>query len=315
MSSTLRAAVSEATQANRQRYKEYYLTFCGSHAVLPLLPTAKELCMYLQYLFNNMSSIGSMENYFSGARIYIDLLYGDSSPFSSRAVVEMKRGMRQLSTHVPAQAPPIFPDQLTLICAYCDTKGVVGAVHKAAILISYYTFLRQSNVVTTIHDEVSPHVMNRADVSCSPDGLLVKVRSSKTIRHIKQQVVLPVNRLPEGSKHCPVVAYKVMLALCPGQDYSPAFHLPGGQPVTARQLQSTVRSALKTSGICTPGAYTLHSLRRGAAQKAAMHGVAVGDIQSHGTWSSDSVYTYTPRHIYSAVPHTLTRVLGITGYN
>ena len=311
MLATLQAAVSEGTQANRERYKSTYLHFCDLYKVPAMTPSSYQLCIYLQYLFNSMKAVGSMLNYFSGARTFIDLNFGDTSVFATRAVAEMKKGMVSLSKHVPSQAPPLHPDQVIAICAYFDTQGIEGHIHKTALLIMYHTFLRQSNVTSTVSDDMSPHMMCRGDVTQSDSGLHIRVRSSKTIRKLSQQVTLPVHRLPSSRPHCAVLAYLIMIRACPAPPGAPAFVMPSGAPLTSRQLLSALRRALKATGTINSTEYTLHSARRGAAQLVAAQGVDVCDVKLHGTWTSSAVYQYTPKVMYTSVPTALTNVFGL----
>ena len=310
MMNTRAAAVTDATAANRARYRDKYLVFCAEYKVAPLSPTAHQLCMYLQYLFTSMSSVASMKNYLSGARVFIDLYYGDTSGFDTRAVQEMKKGMEKLSTHVVVQAPPLFPPHITQLCYYFDSKGVEGVINKAAILISYFCFLRQSNVVSYAQDNLSPHVLMRGDIYEIPEGLCVVVRSSKTIKKKSDQVAIPVHRLEVPASNCPVTAYNLMTLICPAGPCAPAFHTPTGIPVTTQSLQKALRDGLTAIGLPNSKEFSLHSLRRGASQIMACSGVSVYDVKLHGTWTSDSVYKYTPRQLYSAVPSTMSAVFG-----
>ena len=63
-----------------------------------------------------------------------------------------------------------------------------------------------------------------------------------------------------------------------------------GVPLTTRKLTSTLREALCDTGVPHASRYTLHGLRRGAAQACAAQGVDLSAIMAQGTWQSGTVH-------------------------
>ena len=95
-------------------------------------------------------------------------------------------------------------------------------------------------------------------------------------------------------KHCPVKAITRMLTLKPAtatQD-SPLFTVPNSDvPITIPYLSGALHIMLQALNI-SPQPYSLHSLRRSGATEAYKAGVSYAQIKTHGTWSSDSFWSY-----------------------
>jgi hypothetical protein len=73
---------------------------------------------------------------------------------------------------------------------------------------------------------------------------------------------------------------------------SPLFTLPHSEvPVTISYLTGALHILLEALHI-SPQPYSLHSLRRSGATEAYKAGVGYAQIKSHGTWRSDSFWTY-----------------------
>ena len=69
------------------------------------------------------------------------------SLFSSPPLLFFKKGLCKLPNHVPKRGTPITPEQLKLILTFLKAMGYKAAVYIAALVISYCTLARRSNVV------------------------------------------------------------------------------------------------------------------------------------------------------------------------
>ena len=97
-----------------------------------------------------------------------------------------------------------------------------------------------------------PHTIRWQDIVPAPGGLQVTIASSKTIKTGAQAVAFFVPSILD-SPYCPVAAFLTR----------------PGAPLTTRELTSTLRDALLGAGLPHASRYTLHGLRRGAAQVCA----------------------------------------------
>jgi integrase len=177
---------------------------------------------------------------------------------------------------------------------------------KAALLLLYFSFLRQSNIAPKSSKKFDPtRHLATADLFFSPPGYVLLIKWTKTIQH-GRHVLLPVPAL--AHRHCPVQAIRRMLALKPthATPASPLFTLPNTDiPMTTTYLSEALQIIVQALG-ATPAAYSLHSFRRGGASAAYQAGVDYAQIKSHGIWSSDSFWGYIATSTLSAkVPKAL----------
>ena len=90
----------------------------------------------------------------------------------------------------------------------------------------------------------------------------------------------------------------------------PAFILEDGRPLTAKAFINTLRLALTTAGHPLPASITTDSIRRGGAQACAMSGSNLSAIKELGSWRSDAVHVYIPKHFIDLAPKSLSKMFG-----
>ena len=170
----------------------------------------------------------------------------------------------------------------------------MGTVYKAAYLLSFFSFLRISNLVPHTIKTYDPlQQLARADIIFAPPGALVLIKWSKTIQHKNKVRILKIPHLGT-SPLCPIRALKNLLKFNPGSSNSPLFqvqyHGTWG-PLTDTRLRKNLSIILKKLKL-ENSSITFHSLRRSGASLAFNSHVPLQDIQSHGTWTSDCVWSY-----------------------
>lgn len=250
-----------------------------------LRPSINQLAMFYQFLANTFPAPSTVRNYFSGARSWVYLHGGDTAPFVAQEMSTMAKAIKDNSTHVVAQAPPILPSHIRTICRFLDNLRIPVPAIKAAILLAYATFCRASNVVSpALNQWGGPHTLLAGDVFILNGGLQVIIRSTKTRgkNAPHSALILPT----QDFQVCPVRAwleYKRAVNPCP---LGPAFIVSPSKPLTAHTVVAIIRAALASAGVTNPGTYTFHSLRRGATQAAARAGATEEQLIQHGTWSS-----------------------------
>lgn len=218
--------------------------------------------MYVQFLANSLTSTASLKNYVSGARHWILHHGGDPSSFSSLPVADITKRLTSASAHVPAQAAPISPVNLKIICEFIDSSPSLPLCIKPCILISFVCMLIASNVISpTLTSWGGAHTLRAADIQLNPTGMLVIIGSSKTSSKARPQVlqILP----SQDPNLCPVRAlrhYAMNSVLRPS---GPAFVLPSGRPLTASPVVCVIRSALGMARRTDVMQFSMHSLRRG----------------------------------------------------
>ena len=302
--------LARGTETNRTRYAHRYVRFMYEHRLPPLLPDQYDVLQYTTRLASCKLSPGTINNMLSGAKNWVQEADGDTSAFESKALQRLKRGIARDTTHVIVQAPPIQPPVLAQIIDFLRQLGPASYAPSAALLIAYFTFVRQSNLLTpspNVWDH--PHTLRRRDVSEHRNGLRVLIRSSKTILSPSKSVFLFLPRVP-GSPLCPLDAWTRVVTWCPAPPSAPAFMSSPCTPLDQRTLTGILRSTLAALRVPNYTSYTLHSLRRGAAQACQAQGVDTAAIMGHGTWESDAVFSYIPRQAPTAAPVALAEYFG-----
>lgn len=244
--------------------------------------------MYVRFLAKSFKSPVSTKNYLAGAKTWVQSHVGNTYAFSSPQVHEMVQAILKTSNHGPSPAFPLSPNDLEIICNFIDCHSWIPKCCKAALLISYATFLRASNILSlSVTSWGGPHTLKFNDVCFSPAGLLVIIRSTKTLK-AGRPTLLEVRRVPYHPL-CPVQAWEDYVHSARPSALGPAFVLAHSVPLTARPLVKIMRTALRHAGCDYYGSVSMHSLRRGAAQAASAAGAQEQDLLLHGTWKSKQV--------------------------
>jgi hypothetical protein len=191
---------------------------------------------------------------------------------------------------------PVSIPLLHQLVQLCNQLGTWGLVFKCAILFCFFGFLRQSNVAPR-----SPQLFDvtrdtlRSDVSTSTQGLIIRLKWTKTYQGAHHPILIPLPRI-RGSQLCPTLAFQHMCTALPSTAHNTPlliYHSKGPQYtiVTTRMLAKQFNQLIHRLNL-PPSTYTLHSLRKGGATLCHSLGVPLDLIKSHGTWSSNTVWTY-----------------------
>lgn len=264
--------------------------------------------MYTRFMANSYASPSSTKNYLSGAKYWVVTHGGDPSAFSSLEVGEMVKAVISESNHIPLQAPPVFPSDLRIICAFLDGKTKFDRATKPCILISYACMLRSSNVLSpNLTVWAGAHTLLTRDVRYDNGALNILIRSTKTTSS-RNPTLLRVE--PAFSAVvCPVRAWLEYAREAPITPLGPAFVTDSGDPLTASPVVAAVRAALQAAGAPNFARVSMHSLRRGAAQVAQAGGAPTEEIMKHGIWSSPSGLAPYLKPASSEVPQIISASL------
>lgn len=290
-------AFRPGTASNHRTQIELFTTFCVYINVDHINPSSETLCLYIEYLAQNLSSPQSVANYFSGVRTLHKYLQQDCPALDSFEVSLMLRACNLTMYNRPLQRLPITMDILNHVVQATSNLGLEGKVFKCAVLFGYYGFLRQSNFsVASARDFDSTRHTCRQDIFFSPPGIVILIKWSKTSQTSQSHQLVPIPEIP-GSHLCPVEAYRDMVNHIPTvHKDQPLLVLPDHitgkyQPVTSRWLANFLDVTLETLGYDSK-LYSLHSLRRGGATESYRQSVDFLHIKRHGGWSSDAFWGY-----------------------
>ena len=191
----------------------------------------------------------------------------------------------------------------------------MGHIFKAAILLAFFSFLRISNLVPHSISGYNPlKHLSRGDLIFAPLGTNILIMWSKTLQNKDKVKVIKVPSLGK-SPLCPVAAVKQVLHRSSGNNNSPLFQIKCFDkwvPLTDTRLRKFLSKIFKILHLDSLG-YTFHSLRRSGATLVFNLNVPMQDIQNHGTWTSEEVWTYiTQDHNASAaVAHSFHSLLHV----
>ena len=184
---------------------------------------------------------------------------------------------------------------LTRIINMCDMMSQ-GSVFKAAILLSFFGFLRLSNLCSTSYSAFDPtRHLTPTDVLFTSRYVKIILKWSKTIQSRNKAQVITLPRL----KHSPLCPHRALKAIMSTSDqpHRPLLHLntlEGFKPLIDSRMRKSMSYIIKKLGF--PKSYvTFHSLRRSGATLAYNAHVPLADIKLHGSWASDCVWTYIQR--------------------
>lgn len=298
---TYNNSAAPGTLKNRHRQAQAYIEFALLYNVSYLSPSPVSAAMYVQYLANIHTSPASIKNYISGAKHWIISHLGDPTGFTAFPAQQVLSKVTKESTHVSKQALPISPVEVRIIIDFLDGSPNYPLAVKPCLLISFACMFRASN-------SVSPsgrcwggaHTLKASDVIETPTGLDVIIRSTKTTT-ASRPVSLHIDPI-QNSPVCPVAAWRLYYALVSPPPAGPAFIHVNSQPLTAGPVVSAIRAALGVAGYLHTNRYSIHSLRRGAAQLVSDLGAPSTEIMQHGLWSSRSGLSHYVTPISNTVP-------------
>lgn len=289
----MNGAVRPGTRANHMSALRTFIGFSVFHSLDYMSPDVPHVCAFIAYLVSHYSNPGTLSNYVSSLTSVLKRLHVDVAPFSSIEVSDMMASIKINIRHVPNKKNPVSMDMLPVI-VYNVLSDPHGPTVAFAIIVMFFTFLRQSNLAPRNKSAYDgTRHLSRRDVYAATDALVLSIKWSKTQQGMTASTVA-APAMP-GQIICPVHAYHRMLRLAPTlHPAQPLLSFSDGSPMPISYIDRVWDAALIAMGI-PARIYTLHSLRRGGATEAYGGGTAsLQEIQQHGTWKSRAVYEYLP---------------------
>lgn len=163
MQNSIQRALAPGTVRNREAQAQLYLKFMLAYRFNYLNPDVTDLTMYYQFLGNTYASPATVKNHISGAKNWVLLHRGNIGNFGAHELGMMSKSILEKSSHCPAPAAPLTPEDIKAICLYIDSVNQPHPAFKAAILLAFATFLRVSNVL-------SPSILSWHKISDMMEG-------------------------------------------------------------------------------------------------------------------------------------------------
>ena len=154
----MEAALSQRTWRNKALQVRSYILYMKNHNANILKPSLYEIMSYLLELSVELKSPLSVLNYCSDGRTFVKAINGSTAGFDTYAVGLVRKCLQCLSNHMPTVAPPLMPQDVQVAIRFFRTVGTNSLPIIAVLLISYFTLLRQSNILTIIsHEYLQSH--------------------------------------------------------------------------------------------------------------------------------------------------------------
>lgn len=241
------------------------------------------LSMYLAFLTQCLSSSDYVRNYISSSHTVHKILGLNSSAFKEPLLQLLLRGAKRVMQDKVTQATPMTLMVLSQILQQVDVSDDEQLVALCALLVGFYLFLRKSNLVPDLRQNVhTTRLILRDDIKFTDQDVLVNIKWSRTNQYQERVVWVPLIG-KTSTDICPVYWLTRMLAMTRVPLGHPLFSFQRNRmfvPLTYSRLQGWLKRW--TSVLHTKGHYTLHSLRHGGATWAHTVGISSDAIKQMG---------------------------------
>lgn len=304
-------SLAPATKKTKETHLLKLVQFCEAQGLNPLTLKEYDVLAYLVHLKKQFKSPGAVSNYLSGARTWTLATTGATSSFDTHHVSVMKKGLARSMGHTPNPVPPLGVKDLRHLARVLNGLGDAGKPIKALLLVAFGSALRQSNLlVNRSVDLPSEHVLLTRDLHLEKGYLLLRIRSSKTIKSPADAKTI---KLPKATTSlcCPVRAWRRYVKLVKPEPRAPAFQDTHGTPLTVKGVTNLLRRSLTGSAYPEPNRFTLHALRRGAIHACVAAGSTLEQVKELGQWASRAMNKYLPsKEVIADAPATLQAYIG-----
>lgn len=285
------SAWAESTLKTRNCQWGKFIDFCNANNLTPLPADVTTVARFLVHLAR--TCVFSTCNNYLSAIVSLHKFFGHEKSFREFFLIQLVlKGLgRRLGKSV-SQKVGLTPTELCKMYIHIDLSEVNAITQWAALILSFRTLLRKSNIVPTVYDKYEM-VISRQDVEFTADGIVLNVRKTKTLQRQEYVLKIPVNFV---DKTCLCAASMLITHL------SRTDHIKEGPLFYMRKkglwkplLYSDLLSFLKRSVSCiglSPTDVGLHSMRRSGAGFLHSIGISLIDIMNAGDWRSLAALSY-----------------------
>jgi integrase len=261
----IEAAKAESTRRAYRSDWRHFETWCQSRG-LEFLPARPEtVTLYVTALAADHKPATLTRKLTSITKAHQAAGLPSPATMQHAVVSEAMKGIRRaLGTAQPGKEPLLTADLVSMLEGLDD--GLLGLRDRALLLVGFAGGFRRSELAN----------LNAGDITETEDGLVIRVRRSKTDPEGKGATVA----LPHGSAAatCPVRSFRAWIAAA-AITTGPVFRAVDrhGRVAPGRldpgSIARVVKRAAGTAGL-DPAVYAGHSLRAGFATQAFLNGVA-----------------------------------------
>ena len=276
-----------------------FLAFTLFYGISALPASIDTLTAYVEFLLLEFHSPQAVRNYLTGA-LTLHIITGFSvSAFHSSLFRDTLKAVDATVRHFPVQKAPCFVQELKKLVQVAEVFGKVAIVMRPLLILTFFTFLRLSSILPSMQGgfDCTRHLC-WSDVLILSDKMVILVKWTKTTQAAAQHFTLDL-AINQDSLICPVQALSLLLRVHPkAYRNQPLFLLPRTGVMGFQDIPLSQGVArLWLSRFCEVAGlpkhrFSFHSLRRGGSSTAFQLGVPISDIQRHGSWRSDAVFSY-----------------------
>ena len=228
--------------------------------------TVLQLLGFLECLQYNGVKVSQMSNYLSDIKTKFIILGLDVVCFADARLKYYQKAVQLHSALQVKLKKVIDISLLHSIVQQCDYM-YMGQVFKAVYLVSFYSFLRLSNLVPHSVQQFSAlKHLARGDVIFHPTKVVILLKWSKTMQNNNDIKLINIPRIPNFTI-CPVMALSNLLAITPKGSNLPLFQykLSGTWvPLTDNRVRRHFALILAKLNLADSG-FTFHTFRHSGA--------------------------------------------------
>lgn len=286
--STIMAAWSRNTLSTRNSQWKMYLNFCHEFGLQGLPASDLTIARFLLFKAKSVKYV-TLNNYLS-AIISLHKFYGFDQKFREKYFIKLvMEGLKSRLGQQVSQKQPLSTDQLLQMYNHVNKSNTKEMIMWSAIVISFRSLLRKSNLLPDKIDDACDHLMLRRDVVATDYGFCLNVYSTKTLKYRERVLRIPVVST-QGSPLCGVSALRYAFDHGSTNSSDPLF-MYNNVPVLYGEVLKYLKLLVSRIGL-DPKETGLHSLRRSGAQFLQSIGVPLSEIMFMGDWSSLAVLSY-----------------------
>lgn len=282
----IRNAKSPETWRAYDRQWRSFVAWCEGMGRRPLPATAETLADYVNTLADEGLAPATLEQAIATVRTAHRMRGYTDEPRTDEAL-DVLQGYRkeraENGLRNQRQSPPVTIEALRAMIGTCDLEAPKGLRDRLMLVLGLALMGRRSELVALTID----------DVRTVPDGLEVTIRTSKTDRQAKgEMIAIPAGTHPLTN---PVTALRDWVACLAEHGITSGRLLRSvdrhgniGVSFSASSVNTVLKELAAAAELPHAERYTAHSLRAGGATVAYAAGVPVSVIARHGRWDPKS---------------------------
>ena len=174
-------AFRDSTSRSYQSKLRIFVAFCTFAAIDILQLTPWDVLTFLEFLNFNKVTQSGLVNYLLAIKTSLAMYGVQTSSFCDPRIKLYNKALLRHRPLNPSMKPIIDTDTLQAMVLQCD-RMYMGHIYKAAILLTFFSFLRISNLVSHSISGYGPMKhLSRGDIIFGPPGINLLLKWSKTL--------------------------------------------------------------------------------------------------------------------------------------